>query len=163
MEATKPEDRPRNRDDMEYEIRYSIRLLTLHANLARNADVLLTGATLLGLAGGVGSMVNQSGILASVAGGALTVVAVAQVLFKPAEKKLQANFRKQSYADLWSRFRRLSDDEIDSELAKLHGSDLNEIEGLRLIAEFDVCKELGLDETELTPMTTWNRLLKAVS
>lgn len=163
MEAVIPDDRPRDRSDMEYEINYSIRLLTLHCNFCRNADTLMNAITLLGLTSAVGSFMDKSPFFAGLAGVLLAVVAAIQILLKPSEKKVEARFRKQLYSELKVNWHKLSDQELDSELAKLHGTDLNEIEGLRLVAEYDVRREQGITTSGLPKLSWWNIILRACS
>ena len=163
MEAVKRNDRPRDRSDMEYEVNYSIRLLTLHCNFSRNADLLLNAATLLGLTSAVGSFVDTNSVFATIAGALLAIVAVTQILLKPSEKKVEAKFRKQLYSDLKVKWGKYTDMELDSELSKLHGSDSNEIEGLRLVAEYDVRNEMGIITSDLPPLNWWNKFLRFCS
>ncbi|MES3674630.1 hypothetical protein QC589_01610 [Halomonas elongata] len=157
-------EHPRDRYDMEYELRYSIRLLDRYRNLARNADLTLTLVTLLGLSSAAGSLVNSSPTLATVAGGLLTVTSILHIVYKPAETKILAAEHRKRYTDLWSRISHLDDDSFDAHLIKLHGDDLSVPEGLKLIAELDIARELDLDDSNLVEyLTPWNRLLRFCS
>ncbi|MDL4861421.1 hypothetical protein NPJ88_003655 [Halomonas elongata] len=157
-------EHPRDRDDMEYELRYSIRLLDRYRNLARNADLALTLITLLGLSSAAGSLVNSNPTLATVAGGLLTVTSILHIVYKPAEAKILAAEHRKRYTDLWSRIRQLDDDSFDTQLIRLHGDDIAVPEGLRLATEIDVARELDLDESSLVKgLTFWNRLMRFCS
>lgn len=157
-------ERPRDRNDTEYELRYSIRLLDRYRNLARNADLSLTLVTLIGLSSAAGSLVNSSPVLASTAGGLLTVTSILHIVFKPTEAKVHATESRKRYTQLWSRQHQLDDAQLDTELIKLHGEDVAVPEGLRLVAEIDTARELNLDESEpMERLGTWNKLLRFCS
>lgn len=158
------EDRPRDRSDSEYELRCSIRLLDRYRNLARNADLGLTLVTLLGMSSAAGSLINSNPVLATFAGGILTVTSILQIVYKPAEAKIHATESRKRYTELWSRISQLNDEEFDACLIQLHGSDIAIPEGLRLVAEIDTARELDLNEDELVArLTGWNKLLRFCS
>ncbi len=155
---------PRTRDDMEWEIRSSICLLSRYRNLARNADLALTLVTLIGLSSAAGSIFNASPALASTAGVLLTFTSILQIVYKPAEAKVHAAVSRKLYTELWSQMRRLTDEELDDKLIKLHGEDIGLIEGLRLVAEIDTSLQLNLDDSEqVKRLTRWNKFLRFCS
>ncbi|GED46426.1 hypothetical protein HME01_22780 [Vreelandella aquamarina] len=155
---------PRTRDDMEWEIRSAICLLSRYRNLARNADLALTLVTLIGLSSAAGSIFNASPILASTAGVLLTMTSILQIVYKPAEAKVHAAVSRKMYTDLWSQMRRLTDEELDDKLIKLHGEDIGLIEGLRLVAEIDTSLQLNLDDSDqVKRLTGWNKFLRFCS
>ena len=159
-----PTEIPRNRDDMEWELRYSIRLLERYRNLARNADLGLCLKTLVGLSGAAGSLFSSSPILASLAGGLLTISSILQIVYKPAEAKVYAAESRKKYTDLWSDTYKLTDEEFDIRLIKMHGNDIAVPEGLGRVAEIDVARQLDLDDKELVKrLTRWNKLLRFCS
>ncbi|WP_339935178.1 hypothetical protein [Vreelandella glaciei] len=155
---------PRTRDDMEWEIRSAICLLSRYRNLARNADLALTLFTLVGLSSAAGSIFNASPTLASVAGVLLTVTSILQIVYKPAEAKVHAAVSRKMYTELWSQMRQLSDEELDNRLIKLHGEDIGVVEGLRLVAEIDTSLQLDLNtQAQVERLTSWNKFLRFCS
>lgn len=155
---------PRTRDDMEWEIRSAICLLSRYRNLARNADLALTLVTLVGLSSAAGSIFNASPALASIAGVLLTITSILQIVYKPAEAKVHAGVSRKMYTELWSQMRRLSDEELDNQLIKLHGEDIGVVEGLRLVAEIDTSLQLDLNiQAQVDRLTSWNKVLRFCS
>lgn len=158
------EDVPRNRSDMEWEMRFAICLLSRYRNLARNADLALTLVTLIGLSSAAGSISNSNALLASFAGILLTLTSILQIVYKPAEAKVHAAVSRKMYTDLWSETYKLSDEAFDSRLIKLHGEDIGVVEGLRLVAEIDAARQLNLKDKKLVKqLTFWNKFLRFCS
>ncbi|CAM0557122.1 hypothetical protein EHLJMEHL_02210 [Vreelandella titanicae] len=155
---------PRDRQEVEWELRTAICLLSRYRNLARNADLALTLVTLVGLSSAAGSVFNSSAVLASVAGVLLTMTSILQIVYKPAEAKVHAAVSRKMYTDLWSESYKLSDAEFDKRVIKLHGEDIGVVEGLRLVAEIDTTLQLGLEDKELIArLTSWNKFLRFCS
>ncbi|UBR49799.1 hypothetical protein KF947_21225 [Halomonas sp. FeN2] len=157
---------PRTRDDMEWELRFAICLLSRYRNLARNADLALTLITLIGLTSAASSLINSdsSALLASIAGGLLTMTSILQIVYKPAEAKVHAAVSRKMYTDLWSETYHITHDEFDRQLIKLHGEDIGVVEGLRLVAEIDTARQLGLKDKKLIKqLTRWNKFLRFCS
>jgi|GEM_PF-6480039 len=158
------EDVPRDRSDMEWEMRFAICLLSRYRNLARNADLALTLITLVGLSSAAGAIFKSSPPLASLAGVLLTFTSILQIVYKPAEAKVHAAVSRKMYTDLWSETYKLSDEAFDSRLIKLHGEDIGVVEGLRLVAEIDTARQLNLKDKKLIKqLTRWNKFLRLCS
>lgn len=133
----------RDRDQIEFEIRYSIRLMTRQSRFYARIDALLVFLTLLGSSSAVGAFFTNMPSLAGFAGFVLIATTITQFVVKPAEKSIYSKEAKKRYANLLSQSQSLDDPKLDSLLWQAHGKDIDDIKSLNTIAYNDVLLELG--------------------
>ncbi len=153
---------PRTHYEAVLDVRYAARYCLLQRRLYTRAMALFLGVELLGGSAAFAGWLGNTPALAAWSALMLAIVAAANIVFGPAEKRMLCELQRRRWTALDARAPGLTLEELDREIAQLRAEEIPEIELLRQPAFNDAMRENGRTDA-LVPLTFAERMVSSIA
>ena len=147
----------RQRSELEFTVIYSIHMESMMSTLLRRIEKLFSFLQVfLGVA-----VVSQ--LAPTFVGLLIAAIASAQLVWQPGIKAMEAKASRERWLDLFNSYSGMDDACLEQQIAQISKSDSMAYSSLVPSAHLSATVKLGLQITNVTDMTLWQRLLTFAS